>query len=306
MNLRLLFDKKNWEKLFFVYRHNKNNKKMEAAYDEVDAAQKVYGFYHAYCMCDKWEILVKEQIGHIKKSGLYDRLDRLFMGVLIKKNEVSYLQKLISKDNKIEILYTSEDRTLFEYPTLIKMQQKCQEEDFIGFYFHTKGISWMNNPLVYNVGNTWRLMAEHFMFDRYKIALHALVGGNREESKKDVYGTNYQKIFNDKFRIIGGNFFWFRSEYVKSLYTLKVNKYDRNESEKWILSNKSHNVYCPFFFSGNTRNDAIPEELYMPTANKFVRYYKSSIIYFSRFTYLIRRLLNLKVNLINPNGTISK
>lgn len=27
MNLRLLFDKKNWEKLFFVYRHNKNNKK---------------------------------------------------------------------------------------------------------------------------------------------------------------------------------------------------------------------------------------------------------------------------------------
>lgn len=181
------------------------------------------------------------------------------------------------------------------------MQEKCLEEDFIGFYFHTKGISWINKPKVYNVGNSWRLMAEYFMFDRYKIALHAL----SMEERKDVYGTNYQEIFNDQFRIIGGNFFWFRSEYVKSLYRLRINRRDRNESEKWILTN-THNVYCPFYFSGNTRNDAIPQELYMPNANKLIRYYKASIIYFSRFTYLIRRLLNLKVDLINPNGTIAQ
>lgn len=301
MYLRLLLDKKNWEKLFFVYRHNKENNRMEAAYNKIDAAQKVYGFYHAYCMCDKWEILVEEQIAHIKKSGLYDRLDKLFMGVLIKKDEIPLLQKCINKYSKIEVLYTNEDRTLFEYPTLIKMQEKCQEENFIGFYFHTKGISWINKPEVYNVSNSWRLMAEYFMFDRYKIAIHTLSTGGGE----DVYGTNYQKIFNDQFRIIGGNFFWFRSEYVKSLYRLKINRQDRNESEKWILTN-THNVYCPFYFSGNTRNDAIPQELYMPNANKLIRYYKASIIYFSRFTYLIRRLLNLKVDLINPNGTIAQ
>lgn len=38
MNLRLLLDKKNWEKLFFVYRLNKENNKMEAAYNKIDAA----------------------------------------------------------------------------------------------------------------------------------------------------------------------------------------------------------------------------------------------------------------------------
>ena len=115
-------------------------------------------------------------------------------------------------------------------------------------------------------------MAEYFMFDRYKIAIHTLSTKGRG---KDVYGTNYQKIFNDQFRIIGGNFFWFRSEYVKSLYRLKINRQDRNEAEKWILTN-THNVYCPFYFSGNTRNDAIPQELYMPNANKLIRYYKAT------------------------------
>ena len=94
MNLRLLLDKKNWEKLFFVYRLNKENNKMEAAYHKIDAAQKLYGFYHAYCMCDKWEILVEEQIAHIKKSGLYDRLDKLFMGVLIKKMRFLYYKNV--------------------------------------------------------------------------------------------------------------------------------------------------------------------------------------------------------------------
>lgn len=89
-----------------------------------------------------------------KKSGLYDRLDKLFMGVLIKKDEIPLLQKCINKYSKIEVFYTNEDRTLFEYPTLIKMQEKCQEENFIGFYFHTKGISWINKPEVYNVSNS--------------------------------------------------------------------------------------------------------------------------------------------------------
>lgn len=299
MNLRLLLDKKNWKKLLFVYRHNKNNESMESSYNENDAAQKVYGFYHAYCMCNHWEMLVKEQLEHIKSSGLYDRMDKLYMGVLIEERSIPLLRSIIKKAGKIEVLYTGCDRTLFEFPTLIKMQEKCKEEDFIGFYFHTKGISWFNKPEVYNIGNSWRIMAEYFMFDRYKMAIHALYGGY------DVYGTNYQEIFNDEFRIIGGNFFWFRSEYVKNLYTLKTNRYDRNESEKWILTN-THNVYCPFFFSGNTRNDAIPYELYMPINNKFVRYYKASFIYFSRFSFLIRRLLGLKVNLINPNGKINK
>lgn len=297
MNLRLLLDRKNWEKLFFVYRHNKNNSKMEMAYNHYDASIKVYGFYHAYCMCDNWELLVEEQLKHIRESGLYNRMDKLFMGVLINSESIAKLTRIVSDYPKIEILYTNVDRTLFEYPTLMKMQQKCREETFIGFYFHTKGISWINKPKVYNVGNTWRLMAEYFMFDKYKIAIHSLVLGGA-----DVYGTNYQKIFNNKFRIIGGNFFWFRSDYVSGLYTLQVNKSDRNESEKWILSNTC-NVYCPFYFSGNSRNDAIPSELYMPS-KKYVRLQRATVIYFKRFVYLFRRLLGLKVDLINLNGIV--
>ena len=298
MNLKLLTDKKNWAKLFFVYRENKLNSLMEKSYGEKDASAKVYGFYHAYCMCDGWENLVKEQLTHVVSSGLYERIDKLYIGALIRDNDLNTLKLLISNYSKIEIMYTNEDRTLFEYPTLMALQKKCTEEDFIGFYFHTKGISWINNPTVYKVGNSWRLMSEYFMFDRWKLAVHAIASG------KDVYGTNYQEINNGKKRIIGGNFWWFRSDYVKSLYELKVNKQNRNESELWILHD-SNNVYCPFYFSGNTRNDYLPKELYLPS-QKWIRIKLAVKIYFTRFRYLFKRLFGMKVDLVNPNGVVNE
>ena len=252
--------------------------------------------YHTYCMCDGWEKLVKEQLNHVISSGLYDRLDKFFVGVLIKNEDLTKFKSLVSDYSKIEILYTNEDRTLFEYPTLMALQKKCNEEKFIGFYFHTKGISWINNQSVYRVGNSWRIMSEFFMFDRWRLAIHSLMSGN------DVYGTNYQKINNGKQQIIGGNFWWFRSDYVKKLYTLNVNKKNRNESELWILHNKC-NVYCPFYFSGNTRNDFLPSEFYLSSA-KSKRLKLAIKVYFTRFRYLFKRLFGIKVDLINPNGVV--
>ena len=297
MNLYLLFDKKNWKKLLFVSKINKNNDNFEKQYikSKNDQDVNIYGFYHAYCMVDNWEKLVFEQVNHIQESGLYSRITKLYCGALIKKGDIETLKKL--GGNKFEILFTSEDRTLFEFPTLIEMQKRCLQETFLGFYFHTKGISWIKTPQVYNVGNTWRLMNEFFIFDKYKLAIHSLNEGF------DIYGTNYQEIFNDQFRIIGGNFFWFRSDYVKNIPELKVHKENRNLSETWICSN-THNVYDPFSFSGNTRYDSIPSELYIQSGSKAKRIFLSIKIYFSRFNYLFKRLFNLKVNIINPAGTI--
>lgn len=93
------------------------------------------------------------------------------------------------------------------------MQKKSYEETFFGFYFHTKGITWLNtDPKIYSVGNSWRLMNEYFLFDKWKLAVETLQQG------ANLYGTNYQKIFNDKFRLIGMNFFWFKSDYVANVH----------------------------------------------------------------------------------------
>ena len=293
MNLKLLTDKKNWAKLFFVYRENKLNSSMEKSYGEKDASAKVYGFYHAYCMCDGWENLVKEQLAHVVSSGLYERIDRLYIGALIKEEDLKKLNAIIRDFSKVNILYNSSDASLMEFQTLIEMQKKCESENFLGFYFHTKGISWKKSSKIYNVGTSWRLMNEFFLFDRWKLAIRALLDGY------DLYGTNYQKIFNDKYRLLGMNFFWFKSVYVKSLSKLYVARDCRNISEVWICS-KTHNVYCSFEFSGNSRNHEIPKEFYIKQS-PFVRVFvKTVITYFSRFTFFLKYLVG-KNNQINPN-----
>ncbi|NPD91653.1 hypothetical protein [Xylanibacter muris] len=211
MNFKFLKDKKNWEKLLFVYRHNKRNNLIESQYR--GTTKKIYGFYHAYCMCEKWEKLVEEQLEHLVSSGLYDNIDCLFTGILISQKDMEKLEKLLSKYSKVKILYTDDDSSLLEFKTLMEMQKKSYEETFFGFYFHTKGITWLNtDPKIYSVGNSWRLMNEYFLFDKWKLAVETLQQG------ANLYGTNYQKIFNDKFRLIGMNFFWFKSDYVANVH----------------------------------------------------------------------------------------
>ena len=301
MDIKVLIDKKNWEKLFFVYRHNKRNTLLESQFG--GGKIKIYGFYHAYCMCEKWEELVEEQLEHIVSSGLYDNIDYLFVGVLISQDDVEKLNKIISRYSKVQILYTSNDGSLFEFKTLMEMQKKSYAEEFIGFYFHTKGITWLNaDPKIYAVCNSWRLMNEYFLFDKWKLATVALQQGY------DLYGTNYQKIYNDKYRLLGMNFFWFKSSYVAKLSPLYVAKDCRNLSEVWICS-KSHNVYCPFEFSGNSRNTIIAHEFY-DQGFSLKKACLTVKVYFARFSFWLNyltghnNLANKKVN--NQRGLSDK
>ena len=123
----------------------------------------------------------------------------------------------------------------------------------------------------------WRLMNEYFLFERWKLAVAALQQG------ADLYGTNYQKIFDDKYRLLGMNFFWFRSDYVAKLAKLYVAKDCRNLSEVRIYS-KTHNVYCPFEFSGNSRNTAIAHEFY-DREFSIKKVYLTINVYFAKFSF---------------------
>lgn len=78
MKFKFFFDKKNINKLLFVSRHNTQNGKMESEYDAIGKSVKVYGFYHAFCLCDGWEKLVEDQFRHLRSSGLYDRMEQIF------------------------------------------------------------------------------------------------------------------------------------------------------------------------------------------------------------------------------------
>ena len=283
MNYRLLFDKKNWLKLIYLYWNNSNNLQYEQSYNQSDSEVPVIGFYHVFCMIDGWEDLVSEQLLHIVNSGLYDRIQILYCGVLIQENNKEKFKAFALKYDKIRVMYYSDDASLFEFRSLYELRKIVQESSsFVGFYFHTKGISWIHtNPKVYSVCMSWRRMNEFFLFDKYRLAINVI-----NTLKYDVYGTNYTKIYNDKYRNLGLNFFWFRSDYVKTLPYLDIdNRSFRFLSEAWICSG-THNVYSPFRFTGNDRNVAIPEVLYKPAS--FVERMKVAFpLYFTRYKWYI-------------------
>lgn len=82
MKFKYIFDKKNINKLLFVSRHNQQNEKLESEYDAIGKDVKVYGFYHAFCLYDGWEGLVEDQFRHLRSSGLYDRMERIYCTVI--------------------------------------------------------------------------------------------------------------------------------------------------------------------------------------------------------------------------------
>jgi len=193
------------------------------------------------------------------------------------------------------VVFHSEDPTYFEFPAFIYLSEKAKSssEDFFGFYFHTKGITWQSVPKVYRIDKTWRKMAEYFIFDRWRMAVAALCRGY------DAYGVNYYEVEGDYFRLLGCNFSWFRSAYVKTLPTLQVNHEYRSETETWLLS-QTHNVYCPFVFTGNMRSDPVPEELYLQGTPRHRRLAKAFAAYFTRFAYVFRLLLHAGHSQRNP------
>lgn len=94
MRYKYLFERKNIKKLFYVCRHNKMNKVVEESYGAVGSGVKVLGFYHAYCLCDGWRELVSEQFEHLRTSGLYERMDKIYCSVICNDLQLSDFQTI--------------------------------------------------------------------------------------------------------------------------------------------------------------------------------------------------------------------
>jgi len=186
----------------------------------------IYGFMHVY-QVHNWNKIVEEQFYRMKKSGLWDKIDKLFIGLVGKEPTRAY-------EKKVKILYHMNKPELFEAFTLTMLHLYSQGFDGQVFYIHTKGVS-RNSPEGFT---DWRRMMEHYVIDRHKTCLKELenndiVGCNwhlgegfMSASSKHAEGTKVTPHFS-------GNFWWANTNYIKKLpilYPLK-SKY---ECEFWI------------------------------------------------------------------------
>lgn len=192
---------------------------------------KVNGFMHIFTS-NNWKPVVLNQINKMKESGLWDDLDKLYVGMVGEEAKKPFFD--IKDKNKIEILYTSTKSAHYESLTLSGLYTVAQIENIPLFYIHTKGCS---RP--YSVYQTdWRNLMEYYIIEKYKSCLRELKtcdiagvnwhfgDGWMNASKKTSEGVDVTPHFS-------GNFWWANASYIKRLPPiLPIN--GRYDCEFWI------------------------------------------------------------------------
>ena len=217
----------------------------------------IYGFQHI-CTIGNWKDVVLEQQKKIYQSGLYEKAEKIFCGVV---GPIDF-QLSPEKSEKFEIVYSSENVEEYEFPTLAFMYDFCKKNlDAQIFYIHTKGVS--------NLGSRprrdWRRVLEYFIIERFEDCLNEL-------QKVDIVGINWRE--GPQRRItphFSGNFWWARASHIAFLPNF-LDETVRFNAEFWI--GRSYALAAELFNTGVRHHaELYPEERYKDQ-DLHVKYYK--------------------------------
>ena len=207
-------------------------------------------FFHFTNIGNGYEIFL-EQIEHIKRSGLYDKLDFIFIVMLgphIKLNN----------DPKFKVIYYSPNNLEWEVPSikLIKSFSDNVSKRINILYIHTKGT--LNKPH----SKEWREYLQHFLVSRHTDCLHYLnegrncVGVNMNLHPKG--GVNARRCH------FSGNFWWSNTDYIKSL-SPELHEADGRYATEHFIIGKYHEQPCGIVSLHNTEKN-LYETPILPTA----------------------------------------
>lgn len=188
------------------------------------SGRPVYGFWHVATM-NHWREVVDEQLLKLRASGLLDRTERIFIGVVGPEAD-----RFEIPCDKFQVIYRSPQLSDAEFPTLDYLRDFAERQNSLVYYFHTKGVSHANDRC-----RDWRHLMEHFSILRYDKCIGAL-------ADHDTCGVNWHLTPTPHY---SGNVWWARSEYVSQLGPARINGHqDRLACERWIGSNPNVRAAC--------------------------------------------------------------
>src|ERR1700733_1000214 len=94
----------------------------------------IYGFMHVATI-GRWRQILDEQFALLHSSGLYRRTTKLFMGIV-----GSEARSYVPPEDKVEVVFRSDNLQEYEFPTLNVLQRFCLQCDCLVYYIHTKGV----------------------------------------------------------------------------------------------------------------------------------------------------------------------
>jgi GT2 family glycosyltransferase len=183
----------------------------------------VFGFIHVATK-GTWRDVFAEQLELLRRSGLYDRSSRIYVGIV--GPEADSFE--VSED-KIAVIYRSPDFCEYEFPTLRFLKTFCSTHAGLVYYLHSKGV-FRNSATT----EDWRRYMQYFVIERYAECIRAL-------EHFDICGVNWQELPWPHF---SGNFWWATYSYVAKLPELDRllpvvegwDQQERHQCERWIGS----------------------------------------------------------------------
>ena len=200
---------------------------------------EIHIFIHI-CAIYNWESIFIEQIENIKRSGLYDIVTKIHLGIL---GDINIIKNIIFNDIKFNILYIDTRNELYEIHTINFIKSFCNNinNEIYILYIHTKGVRKAGNE---SVIKSWREMMEYFLIDNYKECIDNL-------NYFDSIGNNLVNLFCKEIKDVcinkdhtyhySGNFWWSKKSYIDKLDYINLDLTQnsvntRYKAENWILS----------------------------------------------------------------------
>ena len=206
---------------------------IDNATNNTNSKSNIAIFYHLYQIND-WKKLYQEQINSLIVSGLYEKCDFIHIGI----NGDQGLPFVL---NKMRINYN--ENKILEANTLNSLWDFCnQNPDYKVLYFHSKGVTHLNNVHCKYTTNAWRIYLEYFVINKWEECVQDLneydCVGTEWKDYSLLQDQNTQEYVKEPNLHYAGNFWWANASYIQKLdldyiYNERDEK-GRYRSEFWI------------------------------------------------------------------------
>jgi hypothetical protein len=167
------------------------------------------------------------------------QVHRLYASGLLQNSDYTYFsvngnQELFNIPEKVIVKYNNEEDWGTEKTTLLALNDFCKNNpDYKVLYFHTKGATKDSLSV-----QSWRLMMEYFVIDRWKECVNALneytcAGAHLGTVGPSLYPDG-SLIENDPIHTYMGNFWWANASYINTIKSRYLISECRMEKERWI------------------------------------------------------------------------
>jgi len=167
---------------------------------------------------NNWKDIVNEQLTKVEKSGLGDACDHLTISIT--GSHIAQMEKILNNysfKNKVSYIKNL-DLSCFEFPAIEKVIQIAKEKPTAKIlYFHTKGVTYHNQPNEKNI-TLWRKYMDYFNLEKWDDCILAL-------EDHDACGVEWTESACGVY-MFAGNFWWGRADYINTCILYKRSRYD--------------------------------------------------------------------------------